>query len=84
MSELTYDHVVPRSQGGLSEWTNIVSACGICNTKKGNRTPREAGMKLLSKPIKPTYLSAITLRISSTSAPDAWRDFCYWTDPLEK
>jgi len=84
MSDLTYDHVKPRAQGGLTEWTNIVSACNSCNAKKGNRTPEAAGMKLKCLPIKPARASAMTLRISSASAPEAWRDFCYWTDPLEE
>src|SRR5450631_4394422 len=44
ISDLTYDHVLPRSQGGLTEWTNIVSCCYLCNRKKGGRTPNEAGM----------------------------------------
>src|SRR6476469_843141 len=47
IGELTYDHVLPRSQGGMTEWTNIVTCCYLCNRKKGGRTPREAGMTLL-------------------------------------
>jgi 5-methylcytosine-specific restriction endonuclease McrA len=56
MDELTYDHVVPRKQGGKTEWTNIVSACRTCNHKKGARTPEQAKMKLLKKPYKPKTL----------------------------
>src|SRR6188508_1274800 len=44
--ELTYDHVVPRSQGGKTEWTNIVTCCVDCNRRKGGRTPPQAGMHL--------------------------------------
>ena len=51
ISELTYDHVMPRSRGGMTEWTNIVTCCYLCNRKKGGRTPNEAGMKLLASPI---------------------------------
>ena len=46
-STLTLDHVLPRSKGGKFSWQNIVSACLDCNAKKGDRTPEEAGMKLI-------------------------------------
>ena len=48
--ELTLDHVVPRSRGGESSWENLVAACTRCNNRKGDRTPREAGMQLLRAP----------------------------------
>lgn len=51
--ELSLDHVVPKCQGGLTTWENIVVACMSCNTKKAGRTPKEANMKLLSIPKKP-------------------------------
>lgn len=47
---LTMDHVNPRSRGGLNSWENLVAACFRCNNKKGDRTPSEAGMKLLRTP----------------------------------
>lgn len=50
---LTLDHVIPRSRGGGDTWENMVTACVRCNVKKGNRTPREADMPLLSQPRKP-------------------------------
>jgi len=50
---LTLDHVIPRSRGGGDTWENMVTACVRCNVKKGNRTPREADMPLLSHPRKP-------------------------------
>ena len=53
--ELSLDHVIPRCQGGLTTWENIVVACTDCNAKKAGRTPREAGMKLLRQPKKPNY-----------------------------
>jgi 5-methylcytosine-specific restriction endonuclease McrA len=56
MSHLNYDHVLPRSRGGKTTWTNIVAACYTCNERKGNRTPEEAGMPLLSIPTKPKVL----------------------------
>ncbi len=51
--ELTLDHVVPRSQGGGHSWENVVSACKLCNRRKGGRTPEQASMKLLNEPRAP-------------------------------
>jgi len=51
--DLTLDHVVPRSQGGVHSWENVVSACRLCNRRKGGRTPEQADMKLLSEPKAP-------------------------------
>ncbi|MCS7153928.1 MAG: HNH endonuclease [Bacteroidia bacterium] len=53
---LTIDHVIPRSQGGDDSWENLVTACEPCNHRKGNRTPQQAGMKLLVRPRRPHYL----------------------------
>jgi 5-methylcytosine-specific restriction endonuclease McrA len=55
MGELTIDHVVPRSHGGVSSWTNCVLACVACNKRKADRMPREAGMTLRREPIRPTW-----------------------------
>ena len=52
--ELQLEHVLPRSRGGQTSWENCVAACGECNQEKADRTPREAGMKLRSKPTRPT------------------------------
>ncbi len=84
ISDLTYDHVVPRSQGGVTEWTNIVTCCYECNRQKGGRTPKQAGMQLLSQPHQPNWVTAVTIRISLKSVPDAWRDYLYWTGELNK
>ena len=55
-SVATYDHVLPRAQGGRTIWENIVTACGACNAKKGPRTPLEAGMPLRKPPYRPREL----------------------------
>jgi 5-methylcytosine-specific restriction endonuclease McrA len=81
--DLTYDHVVPRSQGGATDWTNIVTCCYLCNRKKGGRTPKEAGMRLLAQPVQPNWVPAVTIRVSLRSVPDAWRDYLYWTGELK-
>ena len=51
----TIDHIVPRSRGGKNSWTNTVAACGGCNQRKGDRTPAEAGMRLLFEPTAPSW-----------------------------
>ena len=84
LADLTYDHVLPKSQGGRTVWTNIVTACYDCNAKKRDRTPQQAKMKLLSKPIQPRWVPAMTIRIAKTSAPEAWRDYLYWTGSLDE
>ena len=84
VNELTYDHVIPRTQGGKTVWTNIVSCCVSCNLQKGGRTPAQAGMRLRVKPVQPDWVPAVTIRVSATSMPDAWRDYVYWTTPLSE
>jgi len=54
---MTIDHVIPRSHGGGDTWSNLVCACARCNNKKGDRTPQEAGMKLIRTPGKPSIRS---------------------------
>jgi 5-methylcytosine-specific restriction endonuclease McrA len=83
-NELTYDHVVPRSQGGRTTWTNIASACHDCNGAKGGRTPEQAKMRLLKKPVEPVEVPALVLRLSRESAPEAWRDYMYWSASLDQ
>jgi 5-methylcytosine-specific restriction endonuclease McrA len=84
IGELTYDHVVPRSQGGKTTWTNIVTACEACNRRKANRTPEQAGMRLLAQPVQPKAMPSLVITISKESMPDAWRDYLYWTGELER
>src|SRR5438445_663260 len=55
---LTVDHVLPRSRGGDTTWTNVVAACLRCNLKKGNRLPEETGMRLISETIHPKFVSS--------------------------
>ena len=85
LSELSLDHIVPRSQGGGNTWTNIVCACTECNKDKGGRRPEEAGMKLIRKPVKPKHYNDLRLRFNS-SKYKSWKQFlnnAYWTVPLE-
>jgi 5-methylcytosine-specific restriction endonuclease McrA len=52
--DLTFDHVIPRAQGGRTTWENVATACAPCNLKKGGRTPQQAAMPLHIQPIRPT------------------------------
>lgn len=84
-SELSLDHVVPRSQGGEASWTNIVCSCIRCNIKKGGRTPAQAGMKLVAEPVKPKRPPTIALRLTSEKYA-SWKQFlnmAYWNVELK-
>lgn len=69
----TIDHVIPRSKGGKTDYSNCVTSCKDCNNVKGNRTPAEAKMTLLNKPKKPTFL--MLYRHYLENPPEEWRDF---------
>lgn len=71
--ELSIDHVVPRSQGGRTSWENCVLSCRRCNHRKRNRTPAQAGMKLLSQPTQPRWTPLFEL--SSDSFRQSWSRF---------
>jgi 5-methylcytosine-specific restriction endonuclease McrA len=82
--ELNLDHVVPLSRGGRSAWDNVVAACVPCNSRKGNRTPLDAGMRLVRRPKKPA--GHPVLRASWIGAlHEEWRTFldeAYWNVEL--
>jgi 5-methylcytosine-specific restriction endonuclease McrA len=71
-SRLTFDHVIPRSRGGLTEWTNIVTACSDCNRAKADRTPQEAGLSLARPPIRPMYMSPVQ---AEDVQHDSWKGY---------
>jgi len=73
-SEATLDHVVPRSKGGVTSWTNIVTCCSKCNRKKGGKSPKEARMPLKKAPIQPDWLPVITFKFNG-NIPIPWRYF---------
>jgi 5-methylcytosine-specific restriction endonuclease McrA len=80
--ELTYDHVVPRSKGGQTEWTNVVSCCTACNLRKGGRTPEEAGMPLIKKPKAPIWIPLLTKSLGIDETPSSWKDYLYLNQEL--
>lgn len=83
--ELTFDHVVPRSQGGRTSWNNIVAACSSCNLRKGGRTPKEAGMFPSRKPRRPTMqqLQSMGRRFPPHHLHQTWMDYLYWDTELD-
>ena len=85
-SELSLDHVLPRSLGGKTTWENIVCACLTCNVRKGGRTPDQARMALIAEPIKPRRSPVIQLRLSSAKYA-SWKtslDAAYWDVELRE
>src|SRR5262249_18066366 len=84
-SELSLDHIVPRSQGGTSTWENIVCACVGCNVRKGGRTPKEAHMHLIRKPEKPKRSPMLNLKMTNKKY-QSWKTFldnAYWSVELK-
>jgi 5-methylcytosine-specific restriction endonuclease McrA len=85
MSELSLDHIVPRSQGGLANWENIVCACVSCNVRKGGRTPRQAHMSLIRRPEKPRRSPLLNLKLTQKKYQSwqAFLDSAYWEVELK-
>jgi 5-methylcytosine-specific restriction endonuclease McrA len=73
-SQLSLDHVVPRSRGGATTWENVVTSCKPCNTQKGGRTPQEARMKLIRKPVKPKQSPLLALKLGNPKY-EMWKTF---------
>ena len=86
--DLTFDHVLPRSRKGPATFENIVAACQNCNLRKANKTPREAGMKLLRKPRAPSphELDKVGRKLARVQKElhQTWLDFLYWGSDLEE
>jgi 5-methylcytosine-specific restriction endonuclease McrA len=83
--DLTFDHVVPRSRGGMTSWENVVAACGCCNLKKGSKSLKKSGLSLRRPPRRP---APEELRNTGRKFPpnflhDSWIDFLYWDAELE-
>jgi len=84
-SELSLDHIIPRSQGGQTTWENIVCACVDCNVRKGGRTPKQAHMGLIRKPEKPKRSPLLCLKLSQKKY-QSWQQFlenAYWNVELK-
>ena len=83
-ADLTFDHVVPRSMGGRTNWTNVVTACSPCNLRKGNKVPGHCDMHPLISPVAPNVWQ---LQENGRAFPpnylhESWRDYLYWDSEL--
>jgi 5-methylcytosine-specific restriction endonuclease McrA len=88
-NEFTLDHVIPKMKGGQTTWENTVVCCVPCNTKKGSKTPAEAGMRLQRAPFRPDKVADVDgFRLAwHPSMPASWRNYMrdslYWDGELE-
>ena len=83
-SELTFDHVVPRSLGGRTNWGNVVAACSPCNLRKSNKLPKQCNMFPMATPQAPNVWQ---LQENGRAFPpnylhESWRDYLYWDSEL--
>lgn len=86
-TDLNLEHVIPRSRGGKTNWENIVTACVPCNSRKADKMPAEAGMKLLITPTKPNWRGVLALMVNSpVKIRSSWQRFIdtvYWNSELD-
>ena len=89
LDDFEFEHVIPKSQGGKTRWENIVVACTGCNQRKRNRTPEQAGMRLLQRPVRPKHLPGTFIPkrgLDLATAPESWQDYVgsylYWNTKL--
>ncbi len=74
-SELTYDHVIPRSLGGATDWDNIVTCCIPCNRRKGGKLLEHSGFQLKLPPKKPAWSPYVSLTVGLHNPPESWRNY---------
>jgi len=85
--QLNIDHVIPLSRGGKNTWENVVCSCIACNMRKGNRTLKEAGMRLIRKPKKPDWKTFVKSSFPDDPRLRGWKEFldiAYWNVELEE
>lgn len=73
--DLNIDHVMPRSRGGADTWENLVTACRVCNLRKGRRTPEEANMRLARRPFRPKWSMSAQLLLGAATKYREWEPF---------
>ena len=84
VGDLTFDHVLPVSQGGKKNWETIVTSCISCNRRKGGRTPAQADMRVIRQPSRPSRSPVVRLTFGLRDAPESWRDYFYWNVELDE
>ena len=83
--DLTFDHVLPRSRGGVTSWENVVAACSPCNLRKANKLLSQSGLTLRRPPAPPTAedMQKAGRRFPPNYLHDSWADYLYWDAELE-
>jgi len=83
--DFTFDHLLPKSKGGFTDWENVVTACSVCNVKKGGRLYSISRMKLYRKPFRPTVddLHQNGRNFPPNFLHESWMDYLYWDVELE-
>jgi 5-methylcytosine-specific restriction endonuclease McrA len=79
-TELSLDHVIPRSRGGRTCWENVVCACLACNVEKGGRTPKEARMRLARRPSRPKRSPLLAVKLGNPKYESwrTWLEGAFW------
>ena len=82
---LTFDHLLPKSKGGMTDWENVVTACSTCNVQKGGKLYKDCDLTLAQKPFRP---SVDDLHRKGRNFPpnflhESWMDYLYWDIELE-
>jgi 5-methylcytosine-specific restriction endonuclease McrA len=83
--DLTFDHVIPRSKGGLTTWDNVVTACSCCNLRKGDKLPKDVAMHPYQKAYAPTIsdLHSNGRLFPPNYLHESWMDYLYWDTELD-
>ena len=83
--DLTFDHVIPRSKGGMTTWENVVTACSPCNLRKGDKLPEQVEMLPFQRPFAPDVQDLHTngRLIPPNNLHESWIDYLYWDTELE-
>ena len=79
-TQLTYDHIVPRSRGGATTWTNVVTSCMRCNLKKGNKPLQAINFRLLKEPKEPRWLPQFSHIFHRDASHPIWQDYLAYAE----
>lgn len=77
---LTCDHIIPKSRGGSTEWTNIATSCLRCNHRKGDKLPEEVEMYPRKRPSRPNGFYMLMVHVGITVFPEYWKDYLFLRD----
>ncbi len=83
--DLTFDHLLPKSKGGLTDWENVVTACSSCNVRKGGKLYKDCDLKLFNKPFVPSVddLNKNGKHFPPNFLHESWMDYLYWDIELQ-